>query len=797
MTILGHVLVVEDESALLSALCNGLAANGYDAVGVSSGPDAIERMKERDFDILLSDLMMPRMDGIALLAEALRIDPHIVGVIMSGQGTVQTAVDAMKTGAFEYLLKPFKPRELLPVLARAMEVRRLKIENIELRHSVAMYELGRAISFSLDLKSILNALIDAAVEQCGADEASLMVPTDGGNELEVVAIRGAGRDGLLGTRVAFGRGIAGWVATNHEPLILHGTVEDERFVPVRSREDIRSSISLPMLVGGRLAGVLNVNATNARRPFSLDNLKGLNILAGMAGPAMLNCRLFQEVMESEERYRFLFSSMLEGYARFEVIFDGESPMDCVYLDTNEAFERIMGLSAVNGRRLSELWPDIFRTDPEVLEIYGKVALTGAPARFERYNTHLKKWVSVSTYSPAPRQVVAMFDDVTDRKRLEEQFTQSQKMEAIGRLAGGVAHDLNNLLSVIIANAGFIAEDLPENDPRRREIDDVLIASRRAADLTRQLLAFSRKQVLQPRVLDLNETIESMYKLLKRVIGEDIRLVNHTSEKLGTVMADPGQMEQVLMNLAVNARDAMPRGGTLTLETGNVELDDLHARLHDGVTAGPHVMLAVSDTGCGMDKETLSLIFEPFFTTKSEGKGTGLGLSTVYGIVKQSGGSIFVYSEPGEGSSFQIYLPRADRPVSRPSSTPDGPPPEGTETVLLVENDPGVRSVARMVLRRKGYTVIDTGDVEEAQRICTARECRIDLLLTDVVMPKLGGRELAERLHTLCPEMKVLYMSGYTDDVILHHGVLEAGTPFIQKPFSAETLPRKVREVLDT
>ncbi|MGD0205890.1 MAG: ATP-binding protein, partial [Dehalococcoidia bacterium] len=387
------------------------------------------------------------------------------------------------------------------------------------------------------------------------------------------------------------------------------------------------------------------------------------------------------------------------------------------------------------------------------------------------------------------------EDLGERRRLEGQLRQAQKMEAVGRLAGGVAHDFNNLLTIIMGYSQLLLEKFGASDPLRRHVEAINQAGDRAAVLTRQLLAFSRRQVLALQVLDVNGVVANVGKLLRRLIGEDIDLVVE-GKGLGRVKADPGQMEQVVMNLAINARDAMPQGGRLTIETVDVELGEAYADNHFPVKPGPYVMLAVSDTGCGMDAETQAHIFEPFFTTKEQGKGTGLGLATVYGIVKQSGGYIWVYSDAGQGTTFKIYLPRVDEPAEVSGEKVVAVAAGGTETVLLVEDQSEVRSLVREVLEANGYTVLEARNGEDALLVAEQHKGPIHLLLTDVVMPGMGGRELAEHLASSHREMKVLYASGYTDDAIVHHGVLEPGMAFLQKPFTPEALARKVRAVLD-
>ena len=380
---------------------------------------------------------------------------------------------------------------------------------------------------------------------------------------------------------------------------------------------------------------------------------------------------------------------------------------------------------------------------------------------------------------------------------EEQLRTSQRLEAVGQLAGGVAHDFNNLLTVISGYSELILNRLTESDDNRPKVQEIKRAAERASTLTRQLLAFSRKQVLQPKLFDLNHLVSDMSKMLRRLIGENIEMTTVIGEAVA-IKADPGQIEQVLMNLVVNARDAMRNGGRLTIETARVEIDEVYASTHLNVQAGRYVMLAVTDTGCGIDADTRKHIFEPFFTTKEQGKGTGLGLSTVYGIVKQSGGHIWLYSELGHGTTFKIYLPAATEMETQPAAAPtQGALPGGTETILIVEDEPQIRKLAFDCLAYCGYDVLSSSNGVEALQLIERLNRPVALILTDVVMPKLSGRELSERIRAVQPSAKVLFMSGYTNDSVVNHGILDGDTWFIQKPFTLHSLVRRVREVLDS
>jgi len=1051
---IGNILIVDDEVELKNILVEALTSQGYEAAGFTAGEEALAALRVHAVDVLLTDLMMPVIDGIALVREAMKIDPNVVCIMMTGQGTIQTAVDAMKVGAFDYVLKPFRLQTMLPVLTRAMNMRHLRLENVQLREAVAIHELSETIAFTLDPQTVLSKLADGALTQSEADEVSILLPTSDGDELYVAAVRGEKRQRLLGERVPLHESISSWVARERTPLILNGEVSDERFVALWPRPDIRSAVSVPMQVANKLVGVINLNMTNRLRPFTLGQMKALTILAGTAAAALQSASLYAQVQKAEENYRSIFENAVEGIfqatpeGRFitvnpalarilgyesadevvetitdvihqlyvnpedrieaarleeqrgtlagfefeayrkdggkiwlslnrrsvrdetgaELYREGsiediterkraaeglresearkrailESALDCivtmdhagVVVDWNPAAERTFGfmradaigkemadliippryrerhrrglahhhetgqgpvlgnrleLSAITAdgsefpvelaitrieseglpmftgyvrditerkraeqelskseeryRDLVENAHDIIYshdmegnytsmnkagegitgyTVPEALKL--NLSQTVAPEYLSNAREMLRRKLAGERVTAYEMEIIAkdghrvtveantklvyengmpvgvqgIARDVTERKQLEEQLRQSQKMEAIGQLAGGVAHDFNNLLTAINGYSGLALQRIEDNHPLRGYLEEIKKAGDRAANLTRQLLAFGRKQILQPIPINLNDIVTDMNKMLRRLIGEDVALTAKLDLSLKKIKADPGQIEQVLVNLVVNARDAMPMGGNLTIETATAELDQDYADRHMGVLPGDYVMLAVSDTGTGMDQVTQARIFDPFFTTKEKGKGTGLGLSTVYGIVKQSGGSIWVYSEPGHGSTFKVYLPQwTNAPQETEVKLAEPAPPAGTETILLVEDEDVVRGLATKILEQAGYKVLAASRGQEAIRL--GHECTepIHLLLTDVVMPETSGKEVADRLRELLPGLRVVFMSGYTDEAIVHHGVLDSNIEFIQKPFTPNALVRKVREVLDS
>jgi PAS domain S-box-containing protein len=518
---------------------------------------------------------------------------------------------------------------------------------------------------------------------------------------------------------------------------------------------------------------------------------------------------------AEERYRAFIAHSSEGVSRLEIdpgvpiSISEDEQIDQLYrcariAECNDAMARMYGYTEARelvGTALSELHDGDDPTNREQIRSFIRAGYRLSDSETREHDKDGKPRVFLNNVVGfiEDGKLVRVWGtqrDVTDQRHLEEQLRQSQKMEAVGQLAGGIAHDFNNLLTAILGNTQLLLRELPPGDSKRGDVEEIRKASERAASLTRQLLAYSRRQMLQPEVLDLNVVVGDMDRMLRRLIGEHIALVTVLAPDLGPVRADPNQIEQVVVNLAVNARDAMPEGGKLTIETANVELDEGFAREHLGSRPGPHALLAVSDTGTGMDATVRAHLFEPFFTTKEVGKGTGLGLATVYGIVKQSDGYISVYSEPGHGSSFKVYLPRlATAAPSAPAPARDGGG-RGTETILVVEDEPAVLMLSQRALEAQGYVVLAASDATTALRIVERHGGTIHLMLTDVVMPGMSGHDLAEQLTARRPGIRVLYMSGYPGDAIVQHGELPAGSAFLQKPFSPDGLARKVRDVLD-
>jgi two-component system cell cycle sensor histidine kinase/response regulator CckA len=733
-------------------IAKGLAARGHTPMGVDDGAHALEAVRQHSPALVVVEDALADMDVVDFCRRA-RSGPEgadaVILVITGREDTLPEVLDAGATDLYTTSLGP-----------AALETRLLIAERLVVEHARLR-----------DREARFRRLFDAGV-------AGVTISDLDGNFKEAndafLRMLGYTREDMLAGKL-------NWeVITPLDQLVsdteARAQLKSTGFLPLREREYVHKD-------GRHIAALVGAAALEGKT-------ECISYVADISGRK----RQEDALRASEARYRVLF----EQSPLPKFLYDYATRR---FLSVNEAAVRGYGYSREEflGMRLDDIRPR-----GEVSELGASVDLTSLGTTHEGLCKHVKKDGTLIEVDITAHKFIfegrpcglSVAQDCTERNRMELQIRQTQKMDAIGNLAGGVAHDFNNILSVVLSYSQMLAASLQPGDPMRADLEEISAAGERAVALTRQLLAFSRQQILQPRIVDLNAVIGGVAKMLRRVVGEDVELTVVACASLGKVSADPGQVEQVLMNLVVNARDAMPRGGKLTIETGNVTLDAGYAAAHTNVQPGMYVMLAVTDTGSGMQPHTRDRIFEPFFTTKS--KGTGLGLSTVFGIVRQSGGNILVYSEPGEGTTFKVYLPQARADEGRATDAiADVRTRRGSETVLLVEDEEPVRVLIRAILERHGYHVLEAQSGGDALLICEQHKATIHLLLTDVVMPRMSGRQLAQRLFPLRPEMKVLYMSGYTDDSIVRHGVLDSDVAFLQKPITPEALTRKLREVIES
>jgi PAS domain S-box-containing protein len=749
-----RILLLEDVPADVALVEVELRKAGLDftARRVVTRVDFERALREFHPDVILADHSLPQFSGAAALQLAREIVPAAPFILLTGSLDEETAVEYMKAGAADYILKDR--------LAR----------------------LGAAVRGALEHQRTAERMrwLSHAVEQ---SPAAILI-TDTAGAIQYVnhrfsEVTGYAPDDVLGKTPAIVKSDRTPPETYHR---LWGTIT----------------------AGHTWQGELQNRRKNGELYWDHTVISPLRDAAGaithflgVQEEITERKQMEQQLREREEYFRSLIEQAMDVIAVLDPVGAIRYVSPSVFPLLGYAPEELVG------RHMLDL---LHGDDAETtLRVFAEGVATGKGGRFLELRFRHKDGTyrvleAVGRYladDPVVRGVVINARDVTERRSLERQLLQAQKMEAVGRLAGGVAHDFNNVITAILGYTDLLLDGLPTLSPLRPDLGEIRKAADRAAGLTRQLLAFSRKQVLEPRVLDLNELVADVDSLLRRLLGEDIAVVTRLDPTLGTVRADAGQLEQVVVNLAVNSRDAMPEGGTLTIETRNAELDDSYAREHVPVRPGPYVMLALSDTGTGMSAETLSHLFEPFFTTKEPGKGTGLGLATVYGIVKQSGGYVWCYSELGQGTTFKVYLPRVDAPADRFPVRGAVGPTRGSETILLVEDEPGLRALTRRVLEKNGYTVLEAATADAASALVRDYAAPIHLLLADVVLPGASGRTLADELLARRANLKVLFMSGYTEDAIVHRGVLAPHTAFIHKPFSAQGLAAKVREVLDT
>ena len=754
-----RILLIEDNEADARLVTRAIQRAGLVAeiARVEDGDALRSALFASRWDLVISDWALPgfgALEALAIVQDAHRDLPFI---IVSGTVGEERAADAMRAGAADYVLKDNLAR-LGPAIERELRdyARRLAHRRQEARFRAMIEKSAEAVVLNSFDGTILYASPASlaivgrrAEELVGTHCLALAHPADRPIVAATMMKVRAGRSSESAeVRMVRPDGAERWVAFTATNLLDDPDVH---------------------------AVVVNIRDVSERRR-SADALRA-----------------------SEARFASLAASGIIGILTANV--EGR------VLDANDAYLEMIGYSREDIAAGAVSWPALIA--PELAAATEQVAATFHADGF------IRPWETTVIRKDGERVpmlvgvamvefpiCVAFCADLRERKRAEEalrttedHLRHAQKMEAVGRLAGGVAHDFNNVLSVVLSYAEMLLADLEPDDHRRDDLTEIFNAGKRAADLTRQLLMFSRQQVVEPRILDLNQVTANMDKMLRRVLGEDIELVAHAASDLGTIHADPSSIEQVIMNLVVNARDAMPTGGRLTIATANVVLDESPPDRPGGLAPGPYILLAVTDTGTGMDRGTQARIFEPFFTTKEKEKGTGLGLSTVFGILQQAGGAIVVASELGQGATFSAYLPRIDGTVETTQPLPFVIQ-SGMETILLVEDDAQVRAVARGILRRHGYTVIEAATPQAGFTLCAEHAGEIHMLLTDVVMPQMSGPELAKRLRSVRPEMLVLCMSGYTDDSIVRHGISSSEIPFLQKPFTPESLARKVREVLD-
>ncbi len=688
-------------------------------------------------------------------------------------------------------------------MTRDSEVERLRREKDAADRRLArlrgLTRLSGLIAASLDLDAVLSEIARAAAELMDAPAVGLWVADESARTLEPRAFS----DGKLAAtyprrRIGFDEGLPGWVATHRQAVIVPDVFADGRVLAADwfQEHGLRSAYIVPVVHQESLLGVL---AMNGRAPFDLDaeDRELLESFVGHAALAIRNARLYADARGARDFLRSIAEHSPAGIVttdmRGHITYWSPRAEELLGYRPDEVLGRPVSGYQRGGLESARTLMQRLRQEERIREHEAEIL-----ARDGRWVECRFSLALLRDAAGAEIGTLAILEDTTEHKRLEAQLRQAQKMEAVGRLAGGIAHDFNNLLAVIMGHSDLIKSVLRKGDALAHDVEQIRRASERAATLTRQLLAFSRRQFLQPQVIDVNTLVGNLATMLRRLIGEHVQLELRLDPDAGRVSADPGQIEQVVMNLTVNARDAMPQGGRVVLETAAVVLDQAFVTAHPGSTAGAHVCLSIHDTGCGMGPEVLSHLFEPFFTTKEPGRGTGLGLSTVYGIVKQHRGYIGVTSEPGHGSTFGVYLPRVEAKPAAERAAPREPlRPGGRETVLFVEDEVALRDLMHRVLTKGGYTVLVAGDGLEALALVEDHTHPIDLVVTDVIMPRMSGPELATRLRARDPGIRLLYVSGYTADQLRSAQTdLGADATLLPKPFTSDGLLRKVREVLD-
>jgi PAS domain S-box-containing protein len=830
------ILIVDDGQTNRELLTTLLGYQHHTTVEACDGAEGLERAREVHPDLIISDILMPTMDGYEF-ARLLREDPAIAAtpvIFYSAHYLLREAgLLAAKCGVQYVVPKPVEPEELLRTVDAALAQaaargKPLPVEDFDREHIrvltnklsqqaeelqdlngrlEVLIEIGHQLNVSQDPSYLVERYCQAARKVVGAACASVCITSASPGEIQPGF--STGPPGPGGACKWFTCGDTGLIAETLASQVCRagrdGT-EGPSAPASPGMPAVGLYLVLPVLTRNRTYGWLGVGRNASDPGFTGDDERVLMTLAAQLAVSYENSGLFDELKrraedlehevverkQSVEKYRMVVEQASDGIAIADERGD--------YLEVNPKMLDMLGYTREQFLKLN--MQDLA---PEEDRVHGLIPFEQLRSgkgfrkehRLARHDGSLIE-VEISMSRLEDGRLQALVRDVGDRKRLESELRQSQKLEAVGRLAGGVAHDFNNLLTVILGHSDLALAAPDHNEKRRRDIEDIREAGGRAAVLTSQLLAFSRKQVLQPKVLSVSVAVANLTKMLARLIHSNIEVVTRLDGDLWCAKVDPGQLDQVILNLALNARDAMPLGGKLTIETGNRDLEgDQIGPLAEVVPPGDFVMLAVSDTGSGMDAETRSHIFEPFFTTKAQGRGTGLGLSTVYGIVRQSGGHIRVYSEPGHGTTMKIYLPRVlEASQAMRLRDKNAPLPVGTETILIAEDEERVRSLVAAVLAQQGYKVIEACDGQEAIEAARKYSGEIHLLLSDVMMPRMSGPDLVAQIRCERPGIKVLLSSGYTGDAAVQRGVLDASTPFLQKPFTTHALATKVREVLD-
>ena len=767
---------------------------------VDSRDEMTKALREFVPDIILTDHSLPQFGARDALRIGQQLSPGTPVIVVTGALGDEPAVEYLQAGATDYIVKSHLDR-LGPAVIRALDTKRSREDQARAHQlQAATYRIAQVALSTPGLQHLLPVIHEIVGELMPAKNFYIALYDPTREQLSFPYFADEHEPAPPPRRL--GKGLTEHVLRTGQPLLV--TPETQR--ELERRGDVQSMgapsidwIGVPLATGDRVIGVLAAQSYSPQVRLGEREKDILRFVSTQIAMAIERSRAEAEIRASAGQLKAIIDTSLDAV----ITMDGTGAIR----SWSPQAERVFGWSAPEaiGRKLSAtIVPPSYR-DAHERGLAHLLATGEGPVlnrRLELTGVHrdgreIPVELAITRVEQASGWLFSAFvRDISERKLLETQLRQAQKMEAVGRLAGGIAHDFNNVLTAIFGYTELVLEELPAGSSVRQDLEEIRKAAQRASALTRQLLAFSRQQVLEPVVLQLNGLVEDVDKMLRRLIGEDIDLRLALAPDLGNVRIDPGQLEQVLMNLVVNARDAMPTGGKLLIETANADLTEQYADLHQPVTPGRYAMLAVSDTGTGMDAQVKARIFEPFFTTKERGKGTGLGLSTVYGIVKQSGGYVWVYSELGRGTTFKIYLPRVDAPAERVIAPREPGTLAGTETILLAEDDEMLRRLAKGLLEKLGYRVLDAENAAQALAVAGAHQAPIHLLLADVVMPGASGRELARRLAEQRPATKVLYVSGYTDDAIVHHGMLEPGLNFLQKPFTPDGLARKVREVLD-